>query len=181
MSLKRNILILSIITIILSLNLNSNRIEEKVINNYIESSSTKTSYNKDVLGILEIPSIKFKKIIYNKDSLNNNVNKNIEILPSSDLPDKDKGNVIIAGHSGIGDKAYFNNLINLNINDIANIYYNNTKYTYKLDNIYEIEKTGMASIIKNKNLSTLTLITCKINTNKQIIFIFNLINQASIN
>ena len=132
MSLKRNILILSIITIILSLNLNSNRIEEKVINNYIESSSTKTSYNKDVLGIL-------------------------------------------------GDKAYFNNLINLNINDIANIYYNNTKYTYKLDNIYEIEKTGMASIIKNKNLSTLTLITCKINTNKQIIFIFNLINQASIN
>ena len=41
--------------------------------------------------------------------------------------------------------------------------------------LYLIDKTGTAEIIRNKNKSTLTLITCKHNTNKQIIVIAELI------
>ncbi len=177
MSLKRNILIGSIICILLlAVNVYSRKIEEVKINNFISSSSNKNSYNKDMIGVLEIPKINLRKSLYSKESIYNNVDINLEILSSSDFPDKENGNVIIAGHSGIGSKAYFNNLVKLDINDIAYIYYNNIKYTYKLNKVYEIDKTGNASIIRNKNISTLTLITCKINSNKQIIYIFNLDN-----
>ena len=41
-------------------------------------------------------------------------------------------------------------------------------------NIYDIEKTGKAQIIRNKNASTLTLVTCRHNTNRQIIVICEL-------
>ena len=41
--------------------------------------------------------------------------------------------------------------------------------------IYDIEKTGKAEIIKNKNTTTLTLITCRHNTNKQIVIICELV------
>ena len=47
-------------------------------------------------------------------------------------------------------------------------------YNYKLVNTYEIEKTGTAHIKRNGEKNTLTLITCKHNTNKQLVFIFEL-------
>ena len=174
MFLKRNIVIISVFISLLGLNIYSKKVEEIKVNNFISSDSNKNSYNKDMVGVLEIPKIKLKKSLYGKDSIYNNVDKNLEILPSSDMPDKERGNVIIAGHSGVGSKAYFNELVKLNINDEAYIYYNNSKYIYKLNNVYEIDKTGNANIIRNKNISTLTLITCKINSNKQLIYIFNL-------
>ena len=174
MSLKRNIVIISVFISLLGLNIYSKKVEEIKVNNFISLDSNKNSYNKDMVGVLEIPKIKLKKSLYGKDSIYNNVDKNLEILPSSDMPDKERGNVIIAGHSGVGSKAYFNELVKLNINDEAYIYYNNSKYIYKLNNVYEIDKTGNANIIRNKNISTLTLITCKINSNKQLIYIFNL-------
>ena len=40
--------------------------------------------------------------------------------------------------------------------------------------MYDIEKTGSANIIRNANKSTLTLVTCRHNTNKQIIIICEL-------
>ena len=174
MSLKRNIVIISIAILLLGLNIYSKKVDEIKINNFISSDGNKNSYNKDMIGVLEIPKIKLRNSLYSKESIYNNVDTNLEILHSSDMPDKEGGNVIIAGHSGVGSKAYFNELINLRINDEAYIYYNNSKYTYKLNNVYEIDKTGNANIIRNKNVSSLTLITCKINSNKQLIYIFYL-------
>ena len=40
------------------------------------------------------------------------------------------------------------------------IYYNNKKYVYKIDKIYNEKKTGRVRILRNKNNTTLTLITC---------------------
>ena len=45
----------------------------------------------------------------------------------------------------------------------------------KVVDIYDIEKTGTAEIIKNKNTTTLTLITCRHNTNKQIVIICEMV------
>ena len=42
-------------------------------------------------------------------------------------------------------------------------------------NIYEIEKTGKANIVRNGNKTTLTLITCKGNEDKQLVVISELI------
>ena len=58
--------------------------------------------------------------------------------------------------------------------DVANT--ENQELRSKVVNLYEIEKTGKANIVRNVEKSTLTLITCKQNTNKQIVYICELID-----
>lgn len=136
----------------------------------------KTNY--DYIAILEIPKINLKKGL-SQDKYYNNVNRNIEILKGSNMPNVSKGNFILAGHSGSGRVAYFRNLDKLTIGDVSYIYYGGIKYTYKVNNIYDIEKTGTATITRDLNKTTLTMITCRHNTNKQIIVISELINQEN--
>ena len=98
-----------------------------------------------------------------------------QILKDSSMPDEEKGNVILAAHSGNARISYFKNLDKLVIGDDISIEYNSVIYNYKVIDIYLIDKTGTAEIIRDKNKSALTLITCKHNTNKQIIVIAELI------
>lgn len=130
--------------------------------------------SEDYMFVLEIPKINLKRGVFSKTSRNNNVNTNIQILEESNMPDEEKGNVILAGHSGNSYVSFFKNLEKLNNGDIAYIFYNGNKFSYRLVNCYEIEKTGFANIIRNQEKETLTLITCKHNSNKQYIFIFEL-------
>jgi len=67
--------------------------------------------------------------------------------------------------------SHFNNLKYLNINDHIYLDYNNKTYNYKITNIYDVEKTGSLNIKRNNNKSTITLITCRDNSNKQIVII----------
>ncbi len=133
---------------------------------------------EDYIAVIEIPKINLKKGIYAKDSYRNNVNKNIELLKESDMPDKINGNFILAGHSGTSKVSYFKNLHKLETNDKVYVYYNGGRYIYKLVNTYDIEKTGTANISRNGQKTTLTLITCRHNTNKQTIFIFELMEDG---
>ena len=134
--------------------------------------------NYDYIAVLEIPKINLKRGL-SQDKYYNNVNRNVEILKGSTMPNISKGNFILAGHSGSGRVAYFRNLNKLTIDDISYIYYGGIKYTYKVNNIYDIEKTGTATITRDLNKTTLTMITCRHNTNKQIVIISELINQES--
>ncbi len=122
--------------------------------------------------VLEIPTINLRKGIYNKESIENNIEKNVTILSDSDLPSNENGNVILVAHSGNGYKAFFNDLIKLKINDFAYLYFEGSRFSYKLVNTYEVEKTGEVNIKRNFRKNTLTLITCKKNENKQLVFIF---------
>ena len=131
-----------------------------------------------ILGVLEIPKINLKRGL-SQNKYYNNVNRNVEILKGSTMPNVSKGNFILAGHSGSGRVAFFRNLDKLTIGDISYIYYGGIKYTYKVNNIYDIEKTGTATITRDLNKTTLTMITCRHNTNKQIVIISELINQES--
>ena len=128
------------------------------------------------LAVLKIDKINLERGIYSINSKNNNVNKNIQLLKESNLPDEANGNVILAGHRGNSYKAYFKNLVKLDNGDEAKLVYNGKKYIYSLSNSYEVEKTGKVEISRNINKQTLTLITCKHNTNKQIVFVFELKN-----
>lgn len=112
------------------------------------------------IGYLEIPKIGLRKGFVKKESENNDVEKNIFIVNKSDYPSKDKGNFIVAGHSGTGWKAFFNDLYKLEIGDYAYVDYNNKKYTYKIDNIYKQNKTGTIAIYRDYSKTTLTLVTC---------------------
>lgn len=132
------------------------------------------------IGILEIPKIGLKKGFVDPNSPYNNVDANITIIPTSTLPDIDKGNFILAAHSGTGYISYFKNLYKLGLGDYAYIYYNNIKYTYKIVDIYKEPKTGSVAIYRDYNETVLTLITCtKNDETTQTIYIANLIDKSN--
>lgn len=171
---------------------NQNKKDKESVNLYFENEKKeKTEIEKEQLepieeekeqdilynyiGVLEIPSIKFKRGFLDINDTNNVVDKNIQVLKDSTMPDVVNGNLIIAGHSGNGRIAFLKDLLKLNLGDESYIYYQNHKYIYKLIETYSIEKNGVAQI-KNYNSKTiLTLITCIPNTEKQIILINELI------
>lgn len=114
----------------------------------------------DYIGYLTIPKINLKKGFLDMRSELNNIEQNITVIEGSSYPDKEKGNLIIAAHSGSGWKAFFNDLYKLSTGDIAEVSYKGKKYTYKIVNIYKQEKTGTIAIYRNYDKTTLTLITC---------------------
>lgn len=140
-----------------------------------EEKKETTTPNISYIAVIKIPKIGLEKGLASKGSYWNNVNRNIEILSESDMPDVDKGNVILASHSGNSSISYFRKLNKLQNDDIVSIVYNGKEYKYKMVNSYEIEKNGYAHIVRNAEKSTLTLITCKHNTDKQIVVICELV------
>ena len=180
------IIVLFIDTLLLIIIKLSNLI--KVNNENYEVNSYLNNYNEDVgyinkeeyLGILEIKKIKLRKGFYKLNSNLNNVDKNIMIVSSSNMPDVNKGNLILASHSGNSSVSYFRYLDKLDMEDIASIYYLGKKYDYKLINYYDVDKNGSVQIIKNNDINTLTLITCKKNTDKQTVFIFELNKEGKL-
>lgn len=153
-------------------------VEESETSVQEEVNNENTNYTyEEYLGIIDIPKINLYKGFYNKNSNLNNVKFNLYVLPESTYPDVDKGNLIIAGHSGNYNNSYFANLYQLVIDDTVVIHYNGLKYTYKIVNIYYEEKDGDVRIFRNKEKTTLTLITCtKDDSNHQTVYIAELIN-----
>lgn len=149
-------------------------LSENVEDKKIHSTKSKVDY----FAVLKIPKIGLEKGLCNKGSYCNNVDRNIFVLKESNMPNEDKGNVILAGHSGSGRIAYFKNLYKLQKDDEVSIFYNGLEYKYKVVNQYDIDKTGTANIIRNTEVSTLTLITCRQNTDKQIVYICELVAVA---
>ena len=135
--------------------------------------------NYDYIAVIEIPTIGLKRGLVSKDSNYNNVNYNIEILKESQMPNVENGNFILASHSGTGRVAFFKKLNELKLGDETYIYFNGIKYKYKITNIYDIEKTGTAIIRRNQLKTTLTMITCRTNTNKQIVIISELVDKTN--
>ena len=123
-----------------------------------EDTKSTTSYNKDLIGVLEIPEINIKVGFYNPSSSRNSVDYGIEILEHSNFPDE-KGQLYIAGHSGTGKLAYFEKLSKLAFGDTVNIYYKNKKYTYVLTYKDTQEKDGELSIHRTETYP-LVLVTC---------------------
>lgn len=146
-------------------------IEEDIIEDPQKLEEVKEQVKINYIAVLKIPKINLERGLVDPNSYLNNVNYNLEILDESAMPDQKNGNVIIAGHSGNARISFFRNLNKLVIGDEVFIDYKNNTYKYKVVDIYDIEKTGTAEIIRNKNKSTLTLITCRHSTNKQIIVI----------
>ena len=137
--------------------------EEPIVNNY-------SNY---FIGILDL-----SRGFVNPSSSENNVDKNIEIVKTSDMPDVDKGNFILAAHSGNSYVSYFKNLYLLNNGDYVYVTYNGVKYTYQIKNIYLQVKTGQIGIYRDVNKTTLTLVTCTKNDEAhQTIYIAELINK----
>ena len=114
---------------------------------------------KPVMNI-KIDKIKVNNDIFEKGSVNNNINKNVIILDDSDYPDKKNGTVLIGAHSGVGKEAYFKNLNKLKIGDVIKLTYKNKLYKYKIDNISKDNKNGKIRIEYHNKGNRLILYTC---------------------
>lgn len=118
------------------------------------------------IGTLSIPKINFERGFLDKNHPDNTIDKNIELLKSSDYPDQDKHTVTIAGHSGVGYLAFFNDLNKLEKGDELFLTYKNKKYIYSIDKIYLEERRGKIGILKDYNRSSLNLLTCTLRDKK---------------
>lgn len=144
----------------------------------IDPTPSDTNYN--YIGTLEVPKVGLKKGFLDINSTDNDVDKNIAIMDGSDYPNVNKGNLIIAGHSGTAWNSFFNQLYQLVNGDVIYIYYQNVKYTYQIVNIYEQPKIGTVNVYRDGTKTTLTLITCtKDNNTTQTIYIAELRKKAN--
>ena len=155
---------------------------EEIINekeDNIEETEVKKETNEspkiNYVAVLKIPKINLERGLVNRNSYLNDVKYNIQILKDSDNPDVKNGNVILASHSGNSRVSYFRNLNKLTYEDEVYLIYNGKTYYYRVVDMYDVEKNGTVEIIKNKDTTTLTLITCRHNTNKQIVVICELV------
>lgn len=137
---------------------NENAIEDVIYNNIENNETIKKENRYDFIGVLEIPSINLSRGFLDKENIYNDVDYNIKILDESAMPNE-KGNVILASHSGNSKIAFFKNLYKLKIQDKVYIYYNGLKYEYKIYNKYEEIKDGDIDILESRE-SMLTLTTC---------------------
>ena len=127
---------------------------------------------EEYLGVIDIPKINLYKGFYSKTSNLNNVKFNLYVLPVSAYLDMERGNLIIAGHSGNYNNSYFRNLYLLEVGDDITIHYNNKKYIYTISKIYLEDKDGNVRIIRDNSKTALTLITCtKDDNNHQTVYI----------
>lgn len=136
-------------------------------------TNKKISYN--YVGTIEINKISLKRGFLDISSPYNNVDRNVTVIQQSSFPNVDKGNLILAAHSGNCSICYFDKLYKLSVGDKAIVYYKNYKYSYKLKSIYNVPKTGEVEIRRDPSKTVLTLITCTHNSDtEQTVYIFEL-------
>ena len=134
------------------------------------SQTSAPRYN--YIGTLEIPKINVKRGFLNLGERYNNVDYNVTVIQGSNFPDVENGNLILAAHSGPCSYCYFDKLYKLSKGDIAYITYGGVKYSYKIVDIYEVQKTGTVAIYRDYSKKVLTLITCTRNSKtKQTVYI----------
>ena len=161
---------------VLNLNIAITEEEEQTGNN-VEPTIFTGEVTDNYIGYLTIPKINLIKGFLDYRSQENNVDKNILVVEGSNYPDTEKGNFIIAGHSGTGWNAFFNDLYQLEVGDNAIITYQDKKYEYKIVNIYTQPKIGKLAIYRDYDKTTLTLITCTNNdSTTQTVYIAELSN-----
>ena len=163
---------------------NSNSVKnyfQKVKN---ESSNQEMSVKKIIsnnetenyAGVLIIPKINLKTGFYDKNSKKNNVDNSVTLLKESIMPNNSNSVVYLAAHSGVGHLAFFKKIINLTIEDIIFLNYDNKEFPYTVTDVYEMPKNGNISINRNINENYLVLTTCSKNENMQLVIVSKMLN-----
>ncbi len=144
------------------------------------SETGSTSNNSKYCMVLEIPKINLQKGLYYKDSKYNSIKYNIQIMQESAMPDEEKGNLILSSHRGDSSISYFDKLSDLGNGDLVSVYYKNKKYNYQVVDSYLTAKDGTIDILRDKEQTVLTMITCvKNKKSKQVVYICNLVGTEN--
>lgn len=150
----------------------------KVDNSTTTIKEEKETVTYNYIAVLDIPKINLKRGLFPINDKNNNVDKNVEILQNSDMPNVTNGTLALAGHSGNSRIAYFHKLYKLKENDQVYIYYQNIKYIYQVSKIERQDKDGTINFTKTKDTTELILTTCdQQNKGKQIVVVAKLVDK----
>lgn len=150
----------------------------KVDNSTTTIKEEKETVTYNYIAVLDISKINLKRGLFPINDKNNNVDKNVEILQNSDMPNVTNGTLALAGHSGNSRIAYFHKLYKLKENDQVYIYYQNIKYIYQVSKIERQDKDGTISFTKTKDTTELILTTCdQQNKGKQIVVVAKLVDK----
>ncbi len=144
--------------------------EEDVEGDLTQLDSEVEEYDESKIGTIEIPKIDLERYLYEVDSTENDVDKNIEILSSSDMPNVQGGNFILAAHNGNSAVGHFRDLYKVTLGDEVIINYKGNDYTYEISKIYDVLKTGSVAIKRDSKQTTITLITC-LGNDRQLVVI----------
>ena len=148
---KKSIILLTVFLIIICLIVFNN-------NDHVSISSDSTtnydSYNTtEFVGYLKIPKIDMNLGFYDYDSPLNDVEYNIEFIDTGVT-----NTYLIAAHSGVGKKAYFNDLAKLAIDDDIYLELHDKNMHYKVIDITRTIKNGEVYISNSSGFLYLT--TC---------------------
>lgn len=126
----------------------------------------------EYIGVLSIPDINLERGFYSINSPQNSLSKNILFLKESIIDSKDENTIILAAHRGNSKVSFFNDLDKLKLGCLIKLNYENKEYTYTLEYKYDEIKDGHLNIYRDKNKSSLVLITCnKIRKKYQTIYV----------
>ena len=142
---------------------NNEKSIQSVLENRVDSISNERYRYK---AVLEIPSVNIKRGILDIDNKYNTAKYNVELVL------EDSNMIVLASHNGNNYNSYFGKLVNLELGDKINYYYNGKIYQYVYTDTYEIKKDGYADIYRRKSEKSIVLVTCKDNSNDgQVVFI----------
>lgn len=149
---------------------NIKRTTKPIINTITKKISIKkaTTKKESPIGVIEIPKISLVKELYSIKSPINNIEQNVTVLNEIINNNNKIELLVLAAHSGTGEKAFFKNINKLDIDDKINIIYKSKKYTYIVKRIVEQPKVGYININKTRS-SQLVLTTCSKTEGKQLI------------
>lgn len=144
-----------------------------------KEESARICKQEEYAGVLQIPSINLQRGFYNKYSKKNTVNIGLEVISESQMPNIENSELVIAGHSGNGYLAFFQELNKVEKGSLIYIFYEGIKYTYKLEKTTITDKDGEISVEKDVDSQTLILTTCNPSNrdNEQLILISKLIKK----
>ena len=137
-------------------------------------SNNKDFYND--INHIYIPKINLSNNIYGFIDEQNNVNKNIYLAQDYDF-DSLKGALVLASHSGNSPVSYFNDIDKLSLGDEIFVEDKNNIYTYLVDNIFVINKTGFFKY-DNKD-KYVYLVTCVKNKHKKQLVIGGFLSKIT--
>lgn len=155
-------------------------VKEEIITTTKTSEKEYNNTSSNYVMVIDIPKMNLKKGLYDVSSKYNNVNKNIQIMKQSDMPDVENGNLILASHNGNSRVSYFDKLNYLKKGDEVYIYYKGYKYTYEISHMYDADKNGTITVHRDNKETVIVLISCKKGTSdKQIVYIGNLKSKGN--
>lgn len=156
---------------------NKNNINNNTSSNKQTNNNKEDIYEKYYVAKLSIPKINLEKGLVDLNSPYNDLNKNIQMIETSEYPTVSGSNLILASHAGTNSVSYFRNLYKLVKGDKCYLSYEGKTYTYEIVNIYYEKKDGNIAIYRDGSKTTLTLITCTRGSNtKQTVYIAELID-----